>query len=84
MQLEAVQVVLNMYGIQCASSHYAEGLQQNLVKVGFRQLAMEPNMYVRRTKRGVLAIAVTMDDFTVAINSSRTYEELLAHLRLKY
>lgn len=84
MEGDTVQVMLNIYGIQSALRCYADGLRVHLTSLGYQATQADTNVYVRRTARGTLIMAVTMDDFTVATDSPRMYRQLLSHLCLKY
>ena len=61
-----------------------DGLRKHLTSKGYIPLLADTNVYVKRRGARFIAIAVIIDDFSVAIKAPELYQELLADLAAKF
>lgn len=73
---KVARIVKNIFETPHAPRTSTEGLRRHVIANGYTQLSVDRNMYVKRNGGDLLIMASTIDDFSVATNSKKFYQEL--------
>lgn len=71
------RIFKNLWGGKSADPYFIQALFQYITQNGFQQSYMDSFLAIRRTNKGIIRAAITVDDF-LAVESATEFTEQLA------